>query len=83
MELPKRKERQLEEKLGAVSKPVGFQIPCDSNCSRREAEIEENDLLLPDAEHPLCLVCEGLGNATLTRRATKCRAKSAVVVRLS
>lgn len=89
--MPERKQKQLEQKLSTAPAPVVFQILRDSKCAGCLAEIDQGDLLLLDAENPLCLKCAGFselvflapGNAMLTRRATKYSAKSAVVVRFS
>lgn len=89
--MPERKQKQLEQKLGAAAQPVVFKVLRDSKCSGCDAEIEQGELLLLDAENPLCLKCAGLselvflssGDAMLTRRATKYSAKAAVVVRFS
>ena len=89
--LSERKKQRIEEKLSAPAAPVIFQILRDSACSECGVEIERGDMLLMEAERPLCLACArlgdleylGAGDAALTRRATKYSARSAVVVRFS
>jgi hypothetical protein len=86
-----RQRQQIEQKLSAPAPPVVFQILRDSACSECAVEILRDDLLLMEAERPLCLACARLGDleflaagdAALTRRSTKYSKRSAVVVRFS
>jgi hypothetical protein len=89
--LSEHKEQKIKEKLSAPAPPVVFQILRDSACSECGTEIERDDLLLMEAERPLCLACARLddleyllrGDAAITRRATKYSGRTAVVVRFS
>jgi hypothetical protein len=85
------KRQQLEDKLNRAPQPVVFEILRDSQCAECGATLEQGSFLLMEAEQPLCLACAGLadleflpaGDTALTRRASKCSQRTAVVVRFS
>jgi hypothetical protein len=68
-----------------------FQVVRDSKCSECGAEIWKGQMLLMEANQPLCIACAGLaeleflpsGDAALTRRAAKHSQQKAVVVQFS
>jgi hypothetical protein len=63
----------------------------DAHCSECGAEIEQEAMLIKEADQPLCLYCARLdsleflpaGDTALTRRATKYSERAAVVVRFN
>jgi hypothetical protein len=81
------------EKLAAPTPPklTVFQVVRDSKCSECGAPIDKDDLLMMDANEPLCMACAGMsdleflpaGDTALTRRATRYSGRTAVVVRFS
>jgi hypothetical protein len=89
--LSERKQQKLQEKLEKAPQPVVFMNLRAAQCAECGAEIEQNAMLMMEAEQPLCLSCARLGglefvpsgDAALTRRATKYSQRSAVVVRFS
>jgi hypothetical protein len=89
--LSERKQQKLQEKLNKAPLPVVFLNLRHAQCSECGAEIEQDAMLLMEAEQPLCLPCARLGglefvpsgDAALTRRATKYSQRSAVVVRFN
>jgi hypothetical protein len=89
--LPERKQEKLREKLSRSPELVVFDIVRASSCSECKAELAKGNLLVMEADLPLCLECADLdhliylpsGDATLTRRARKYSKLSAVVVRFS
>lgn len=89
--LSERKQEKLQQKLNEEPKMVVFQVLRDTACSECGTEIEQNSLLIIEAEQALCMACAGMdhleflpaGDATLTRRATKFSSMTATVVRFS
>jgi hypothetical protein len=85
------KKERLTQKLSSPAQPVVFEILRASACSECGAALEQDSLLVMEAEQPLCLPCGRLddleylpaGDATLTRRASRYSERSAVVVRFS
>jgi len=89
--LSERKQQKLQEKLEKAPPPVVFMNLRDAQCSECGAEIEQDSMLLMEADQPLCLPCARLdsleflpsGDTALTRRSTKYSQRSAVVVRFN
>jgi hypothetical protein len=89
--LSERKQQKLQEKLEKPPQPVVFLNLRDAECSECGAEIEQESMLMMEADQPLCLHCarlDGLeflaaGDTALTRRAAKYSQRAAVVVRFS
>jgi len=90
-ELSEKKREKLREKLSQPPGLVVFNILRDSKCVECGADLPARSFLFMEADRPLCLECADLdhllylpsGDATLTRRARKYSALSAVVVRFS
>jgi hypothetical protein len=88
--LSEKKQRQLLAKQSQAPDIV-YSIIRDSRCSKCKAEILKGNLLLMEAENPLCLMCAHLnhlvflpsGDASITRRLRKMSSLSAVVVKFS
>lgn len=89
--LSDKKKKQLQDKMDKAPEIVVYHTLNDSRCSRCNKEMGRGCFLIMEGDQPLCLGCSGLGglvflpsgDATLTRRAKKNSAKSAVVVRYS
>ena len=90
--LSARRVARLQEKLSKPRDIVVFRLVSPSSkCSACGVELHKGQLLFMDKEQPRCLSCAGLdhleflasGDATLSRRARKYSALSAVVVRFS
>jgi hypothetical protein len=90
-ELSAKKREKLREKLSQPPELVVFNILRDSKCAECAADLPARSFLFMEADRPLCLDCADLnhlvylpsGDATITRRARKYSALSAVVVRFS
>ncbi len=90
-ELSARKRENLEARLSRAEDPVVFQIRRESKCSECGTELFPGNMLMMEAEQPLCLPCAGrgdleflpAGDTALTRRSVKYSERHNVVVRFS
>ncbi len=86
------RKKQIDKKLTKVPDLVVFILSSDDcRCSDCDEAIEQGDWMYREEDQPLCLECADLahleflpsGNATLTRRAKKFSALSAVVMQFN
>ena len=90
-ELSARKREKLEERLSRAEDPVVFQILRESKCSECGTELLPGNMLMMEADQPLCLPCAGradleflaASDTALTRRSVKYSERHNVVVRFS
>lgn len=90
-ELSEKKAEKLLQKLNKPEDIVVYMLVKDARCSQCSKELPRGNMLVMEAEKPLCLECAKLshleylpsGDAKLTRRAKKLSGLRAVVVRYS